>query len=129
MRAGLRTGFLAAVVFSIGFSSPTAAADVESLTLPGLAEPVEILVDRWGVPHIYAKNEADLFFAQGFYAARDRTFQFEMWRRQATGTLAEIQGSRHARLRLNPDWSWDLESGAASPLGRLPAGRRPLGSS
>ena len=40
----------------------------------------EILVDRWGVPHIYAKNESDLFFAQGFYVARERLFQIDLWR-------------------------------------------------
>ena len=38
------------------------------------------------------KNEQDLFFAQGYNAARDRLFQLEMWRRQATGTVAEILG-------------------------------------
>ncbi len=66
----------------------------EKLTVPGLQQPVEILIDRWGIPHIYAQNEADLFFAQGFYAARDRIFQFELWRRQATGTVSEILVSR-----------------------------------
>jgi len=59
-----------------------------------LNEPVEILVDRWGVAHIYAQNEHDLFFAQGYTAARDRLFQFEIWRRQATGTVSEILGRR-----------------------------------
>src|SRR5690348_4823591 len=58
----------------------------------GLGAPVEILRDRWGINHIYAQNEHDLFFAQGYAAARDRLFQFEMWRRQATGTVAEIFG-------------------------------------
>ena len=62
--------------------------------LSGLDQPVEILVDQWGVPHIYAETESDLFFAQGFYAARDRLFQFEVWRRQATGTMAELTGNR-----------------------------------
>lgn len=52
------------------------------------------MVDQWGVAHIYAENESDLFFAQGYYAARDRTFQFEIWRRQATGTVAEVLGKR-----------------------------------
>ena len=66
----------------------------ESLSVSGLLEPVEILTDRWGIAHIYAENESDLFFAQGFNAARDRLFQFELWRRQATGTTAEILGSR-----------------------------------
>ncbi len=64
---------------------------------PQLREPVEILVDRWGVPHIYANNDHDLFFAQGYYAARDRLFQFEVWRRQATGTVAEILGPRELK--------------------------------
>jgi acyl-homoserine lactone acylase PvdQ len=44
------------------------------------------------VPHIYARNEADLFFAQGFYAARLRLFQIDLWRRRGLGQLAEIFG-------------------------------------
>ncbi len=64
----------------------------ETLTVDGLVQPAEILTDRWGVNHIYAKTQADLFFAQGYAAARDRLFQFELWRRQATGTVAEILG-------------------------------------
>jgi penicillin amidase len=71
-----------------------AAGAPEELALPGLIEPVEILRDRWGIAHIYARNEHDLFFAQGYNVARDRLFQLELWRRQATGTLAEIQGPR-----------------------------------
>ena len=68
----------------------------ESITLdvPALQEPVEILVDRWGISHIYAETQHDLFFAQGWNAARDRLFQLELWRRQATGTVAEILGPR-----------------------------------
>lgn len=50
--------------------------------------------DQNGINHIFAKNEEDLFFAQGYLAAKDRLFQFELWRRQATGTLAEILGER-----------------------------------
>lgn len=65
-----------------------------SFQVEGLKASVEIKVDQWGVAHIYAQNEADLFFAQGYYAARDRLFQFEVWRRQATGTVAEILGPR-----------------------------------
>ena len=69
-------------------------AQMETPRLAGLAESVEIVKDRWGIAHIYAKTEADLFFAQGFNAARDRLFQFEVWRRKATGTTAEILGRR-----------------------------------
>ena len=67
---------------------------METLRVSGLREPVEILTDRWGIAHIYAKNQPDLFFAQGYNAARDRLFQLEIWRRRVTGTLAEIQGPK-----------------------------------
>src|SRR5947208_2927389 len=73
--------------------APTFAAETETLHVAGLTRPVEILKDRWGISHIYAQNEEDLFFAQGYNAARDRLFQLELWRRQATGTMAEIQGA------------------------------------
>jgi penicillin amidase len=71
-----------------------AHADERPRLVPGLAQPVEILRDRWGIGHIYARNEHDLFLAQGYHAASDRLFQLELWRRRATGTLAEIQGPR-----------------------------------
>ncbi|TLP80598.1 penicillin acylase family protein [Maribacter sp. ACAM166] len=67
------------------------------ITLEGLQEPVEITRDKWGINHIYAKNQHDLFFAQGYAAAQDRLFQFEIWRRQATGTVAEILGERELK--------------------------------
>ena len=60
----------------------------------GLQDEVEIIRDEWGINHIYAQNQADLFFAQGYAAAQDRLFQFEIWRRQATGTVAELLGPR-----------------------------------
>jgi penicillin amidase len=71
-----------------------------TLRAEGLAQPVEIVRDRWGVNHIYAQTEGDLFFAQGYAAARDRLFQFEMWRRQATGTVAEMLGRRELKRDL-----------------------------
>ena len=69
----------------------------KKLNLPGLIAPVEVLRDNWGVNHIYANNEHDLFFSQGYCAAKDRLFQFEVWRRQATGTVAEILGERELK--------------------------------
>ncbi len=75
-----------------------------TLNVPGLREPVEVVRDRWGVPHIYARNTDDLFFAQGYVIAQDRLWQMEMWRRQREGRLAEILGpavverDRQARL-------------------------------
>ncbi|MBL8139066.1 MAG: penicillin acylase family protein, partial [Acidobacteria bacterium] len=65
-----------------------------SLAVPGLRQTVEVIRDRWGLNHIYAQNEDDLFMAQGYLAAKDRLFQFEIWRRRATGTVAEILGPR-----------------------------------
>jgi len=70
------------------------AQSSSELKVKGLLAPVEVLRDSNGVNHIYAQNEHDLFFAQGYCAARDRLFQFEIWRRQATGTMAEILGER-----------------------------------
>ncbi|WP_419166255.1 penicillin acylase family protein [Candidatus Palauibacter sp.] len=79
---------------AIGGDRALAPARTETLRVPGLEARVEILKDLWGISHIYAETEHDLFFAQGYNAARDRLFQFEMWRRQATGTVSEILGPR-----------------------------------
>jgi penicillin amidase len=70
-----------------------ALAPIEGeIALDGLQAPVEVLRDRWGVPHIYASTLEDLFFAQGFVAAQDRLWQLDLWRRVAEGRLAEILG-------------------------------------
>ena len=69
-------------------------AQEKVLIMPFLEKPVEIITDRWGVSHIYAQTEKDLFFVQGYQAAKDRLFQFELFRRTATGTMAEILGKR-----------------------------------
>lgn len=70
------------------------AQTTSSVSIEGLDQPVEILKDKWGISHIYAETEHDLFFAQGYSAARDRLFQFEIWRAQATGTTAALFGPR-----------------------------------
>lgn len=78
----------------------------ETIPLAGLSEPVDITVDRWGIPHIRANNQADLFFAQGFNAARDRLWQIDLWRKRGLGRLAADLGpgflaqDRAARLFL-----------------------------
>jgi penicillin amidase len=76
---------------------PVYAQSTATLQVDGLTQAVEIIRDHWGVNHIYAQNEGDLFFAQGYAAAKDRLFQFELWRRQATGTVAEILGPRELK--------------------------------
>ncbi len=93
------------------------ALQAETVRVKQLHSPVEILRDRWGVPHIYAKNTHDLFFAQGYITAKDRLFQIDLWRRIGTGKLAEVLGAgavprdRIARLvRYRGDWNAEWNS-------------------
>jgi penicillin amidase len=62
------------------------------LTLRGLSDPVEVLRDKWGVPHIYARSTHDLLFAQGFVHAQERLWQMDFNRRVVAGRLSEILG-------------------------------------
>jgi len=63
-----------------------------SLTVDGLNGPVEIVRDRWGVPHIFAGDEHDVAFGLGFAHAQDRLWQMDFYRRVFSGTLAEVVG-------------------------------------
>ena len=60
--------------------------------LLGLDERVEVLRDTYGVPHIFATDTHDLFFAQGYVTAQDRLWQMDIYRRAAEGRLAEVLG-------------------------------------
>lgn len=88
----------------------------ETLRLTGLDAEAEIRVDRWGIPHIKAANEKDLFFVQGFNAARDRLWQVDLWRKRGLGLLAADFGpgylaqdhaARHFLYRgdMAPEWT------------------------
>lgn len=63
-----------------------------TVTLDGLKAEVQVLYDNYGVPHIYAQNEEDAYFALGYVHAQDRLFQMEMLRRAAGGRLSEVLG-------------------------------------
>jgi len=63
-----------------------------SVAVSGLRYQVQIFVDHWGVPHIYASTIDDAFFAQGWNAARDRLWQMDIWRRSGLGELSAILG-------------------------------------
>ena len=89
--------FVFIVCLMVSNSTTVQAQEKNALQLKGLKEKVEVLRDQWGVNHIYANNEHDLFFTQGYCAAKDRLFQFEIWRRQATGTVAEILGVKELK--------------------------------
>ena len=81
----------------------------DTIALPstaGLEKEAEILVDRWGIPHIYAATQRDAFFVQGFNAARDRLWQIDLWRKRGLGLMAGdygpafVERDRAARLLL-----------------------------
>jgi penicillin amidase len=76
-------------------SSHCAAAEetiCQQRILAGLQDDVEIVIDRYGFPHIYAKNETDAMFALGYMHAGDRLWQMDYLRRAAQGRLSEITG-------------------------------------
>ncbi|WP_395671131.1 penicillin acylase family protein [Phenylobacterium sp.] len=114
---------LAATLASPVAAEVSNAARRESQAVPGLQQPAEILVDRWGVPHIYAKSTRDAFFLQGWNAARDRLWQIDLWRKRGLGRLsasfgpAYIEQDRAARLFL---YRGDMaaEWAAYDPIGR-----------
>lgn len=95
-----------------------------TLIVRGLREPVEVLRDEWGIPHIYARNTHDLFFAQGYVVAQDRMWQLEMWRRNGEGRLSEVLGEAYvtrdsfARL-LAFRGNWDEEFHRYHPEGAV----------
>ncbi|MGD2157003.1 MAG: penicillin acylase family protein [Anaerolineales bacterium] len=70
-------------------SFPQTSGEIQ---LTGLDGPVEIYRDSFGIPHIYAASEHDLFFAQGYTHAQDRFWQMDFWRHQGAGRLSELLG-------------------------------------
>jgi penicillin amidase len=91
-----------------------------TIQAPGLRKSVRVQRDRWGVAHIYASNQHDLFFAQGFVVAQDRLFQMELWKRSGQGRLAEVLGPAAVerdinarRLRYRGDLAAEFASYAA----------------
>jgi acyl-homoserine lactone acylase PvdQ len=94
---------------------PLAAQVSGTFAAAGLSAPVRVVRDRWGVPHIYAKSQDDLFFAQGLVQAQDRLFQMDLWRRSVQGRLAEVLGpnfterdamTRRMQYRGDPGAEW-----------------------
>ena len=89
----MRSKYLFFALFFV--SSFHALTEEHEIELKGLAEPAQILVDKWGIPHIYAQNYQDVFFVQGFNAARDRLWQIDTWRRRGLGKLSEVFGDNY----------------------------------
>src|SRR5262245_64614560 len=72
--------------------APAAMLGGSPVVVPGLERPVQVLVDRWGVSHVYAERLYDAFAAQGFAAARDRLWQMDLWRKRGLGEMAKDLG-------------------------------------
>jgi penicillin amidase len=89
---GLATLLLLVIISIYIFLQTTKPTYSGELKLEGLKAEVEVLYDDYGVPHIYAQNEEDAYFALGYVHAQDRLFQMEMIRRAASGRLSEILG-------------------------------------
>ncbi|MBY0436267.1 MAG: penicillin acylase family protein [Cyclobacteriaceae bacterium] len=89
---GLLALLLLIIVGGYIFLRSTAPSYSGTQTLAGLTSPVEVVFDEVGVPHIYAQNEPDAYYALGYVHAQDRLFQMEMLRRAASGRLSEILG-------------------------------------
>jgi penicillin amidase len=73
-------------------TSLDAGAITTTITLKGLHGPVKVLYDQRGIPYIQARDDDDLYFAQGYVVARDRLWQMDLIRRTGRGQLAEIFG-------------------------------------
>src|ERR1700690_1974288 len=79
--------------FRLLASASIAIVPTESqIKVKGLEHRAEILIDQWGVPHIYAGTGRDAFFAHGWNAARDRLWQMDLWRRSGLGELSAALG-------------------------------------
>src|SRR5271169_2670038 len=63
------------------------------IVVAGLQNPVTVQRDEFGIPHITAGNEHDLFFAEGYVHAQDRLWQMDVTRRAGEGRLSEVFGS------------------------------------
>jgi penicillin amidase len=103
--AGAAVGLALSLAASAQAPLSTAVAR-EEWPVHGLADPAEIIIDHWGIPHIFAQSPRDAYFLQGFNAARDRLWQIDLWRKRGLGLLSKsfgpayVEQDRAARLFL-----------------------------
>ena len=103
MRSLSGTGF-ALMVIALHLTSPAGAQTVaaastavreQSWQVAGLGAPADIVIDHWGIAHIFAANVRDAFFLQGYNAARDRLWQIDLWRKRGLGLLSKSLGTAY----------------------------------
>ena len=143
---------LAGAAVALGLAGAAAAEGStavkrEARAVAGLAAPAQLIVDHWGVPHIFAASARDAFFLQGYNAARDRLWQIDLWRKRGLGRLsasfgpAYVAQDRAARLFLYrgdmaAEWAaYDASgreaveafaAGVNAYVAEVKAGKRPL---
>ena len=106
MVRGLKLAVVVALLASAAQAEVSSTVRQEDRPLRGLTQPAEMIIDRWGIPHIYAASARDAFFLQGYNAARDRLWQIDLWRKRGLGRLSASLGpayvaqDRAARLFL-----------------------------
>lgn len=77
----------------VALAAQSVTVDGQTVTIGALNSTAEIIRDEWGVPHIYADNLHDLFFAQGYAQAQDRWWQMEFYRAIGDGRVQELTGA------------------------------------
>jgi penicillin amidase len=106
MKRGVFWGLAATLLAGAAQAEVSTAVHQEAGAIQGLKAPAQLIVDRWGIPHIYAASSRDAFFLQGWNAARDRLWQIDLWRKRGLGRLSASLGpayvaqDRAARLFL-----------------------------
>ncbi|MEW5944990.1 MAG: penicillin acylase family protein [bacterium] len=90
-----RTMMLSTILPVLFWSAAATGSEPEEVSLSRLGARVEVRYDNFGIPHIRASSDYDLYFAQGYVQARDRLWQMDVARRKATGRLSEMFGKEH----------------------------------
>jgi penicillin amidase len=103
-----------------GCQQHVAAAPKLRVLAPGLSAPIEIVDDRYGVPHIRGASKPDAFFGQGYVVARDRMFQIDLTHRRELGRLAEAFGPEFAAHDAT-NRLFHYRGDVAAELARVPA--------
>jgi penicillin amidase len=88
----------AAFALTLALRAPAAtstAVQEHNWRVAGLNAPADIVIDHWGIAHIFAANIHDAFFLQGYNAARDRLWQIDLWRKRGLGLLAKSLGAAY----------------------------------
>src|SRR5215204_3528995 len=80
-----------------------AQAGEKTLSMSGLRDRVTVRRDERGIPYIEAKNDEDLYFAQGYVTASDRLWQMDLIRRTERGELAEVLSAGPNNAALDQD--------------------------